>query len=185
MSADHMNRERYFCEAGWHPIVDRFVAAGRQHAGFELYRAGEKWGVLDLAWEADDGRPEALRAAEKIAFEESTRTCEICGKEGSLRMFHWRKTLCDQHAVDRLLRLSVSDIDEFQARYSAERDRWTSAIATWQHEGKSADEIYERFMSAFYDIENPSERRFWAVNCTRQVLLLRAEDEGRSREEGI
>ncbi|OWO90012.1 hypothetical protein B5E41_29230, partial [Rhizobium esperanzae] len=84
-----MTRDRYSCEAGWHPIVDRFVAVGQEHKGFELYRAGEKWGFLDLAWEANGGRPEALKAAEDIAFEESPRTCEICGAAGSLRTFHW------------------------------------------------------------------------------------------------
>ncbi|OWO89710.1 hypothetical protein B5E41_30185, partial [Rhizobium esperanzae] len=77
------------------------------------------------------------------------------------------------------------DNDQFQAHFTAERDRWQSFVHAWQHEGKSADEIFDGFMSVFADIEDRRQRRFWSVNCTRLVLVARAKDEGRSSEEGI
>lgn len=176
-------RSRYACEPGWWRIVERFVDVGIEHSGFQLWTAREKWGVLHLSWEAL-GTPDDLREAEVEAREASTRTCEICGRPGKLRKFHWRKTLCDEHAVGRELSLTDEDYERLQRHFANGQDRWRPLITGWQDEGLSADTIYQDFLQSFADLD-PDQQKFWSVSCTRLVLTRRRKAEGRPFHDGI
>ncbi|OCP07956.1 MULTISPECIES: hypothetical protein [unclassified Ensifer] len=176
-------RSRYSCDQGWHRIVERFVDAGIEHSGFQLWSAREKWGVLALSWEAF-ARPDDLQEAEIEAVEQSKVTCETCGRPGKLRKFHWRKTLCDEHEVGRVLDLSDEEYERLQRHFSECSDRWRPIIAAWEDEGLSADVILSDFLKTFADLDEQT-RRYWAVSCTRLVLTRRARDEGRPRDAGI
>lgn len=176
-------RSRYACDPGWWRIVERFVDVGVEHTVFQMWTAREKWGVLHLSWEAF-GNPDDLREAEIEAREASTRTCEICGRPGKLRKFHWRKTLCDEHTVGRELSLTDAEYERLQQQFSEGGDRWRPLIQGWQDEALSADTIYHDFMQAFADLD-PDQQRYWAVSCTRLVLAQRRRDEVRDRNDGI
>ncbi|WP_086156260.1 hypothetical protein [Rhizobium sp. Kim5] len=94
-------REKMTCDAGWHRIVERFHDACSGIEGYGLISASEKWGMLSLSYRCDPIAREACRAAEKVAIEAASRTCERCGRPGVLRTGGWRKTLCDEHARGR------------------------------------------------------------------------------------
>lgn len=89
------------CEHGWHRTVERFHDACSGLPGYGFLGANEKWGGLRLAYRCDATANEGCREAERVAVEQASVTCEVCGLPGELRQRVWRKTLCDQHAGGR------------------------------------------------------------------------------------
>lgn len=59
----------------------------------------EKFGGLRFYYDGGDSKIDGMvRMAESWA----ANTCETCGKPGKIRKGGWLKTLCDQHAKDRI-----------------------------------------------------------------------------------
>jgi hypothetical protein len=89
---------------GWFNIVWRLcedieplVKKLEQEIGcqFEVRQVKEKLGGRFYVNHAND---DICRRIE-TAIQESLRTCEVCGKAGSLREGDWLRTLCDEHDV--------------------------------------------------------------------------------------
>jgi hypothetical protein len=89
---------------GWFDIVWRLcvdleplVKKLEQEIGcqFEVQQAKEKFGGLRFYV---NQKSDAIRQRIETAIQESFRTCEVCGKPGSLREERWIRTLCDEHA---------------------------------------------------------------------------------------
>lgn len=177
-------RQRMSCEHGWHRTIERFIDACEGQPGFSFWSAREKWGVLSLSYACDPAVRATVREAERQAAEEASRKCEICGRPGKLRKFHWRKTLCDEHAVDRELALTDAEYERLQRHFSDGGDRWRPLIRDWLDEGLSADTIYQDFLQSFADLD-ADQQKFWAISCTRLVLVRRRRDAGRSKDDGI
>jgi hypothetical protein len=61
---------------------------------FEVFQVKEKFGGLRFYCDCSTDEIDALiRAAE----EESTRTCDVCGRQGTTRGGGWMRTRCDEH----------------------------------------------------------------------------------------
>jgi len=107
----------YFeCEDGWYDIIDVLCSAIQQENEiterknlpeeekeyFHAYvvQAKEKFGGLRFYVY---GGNERIHGMITIAESMSYRTCEVCGKPGTLRKYAWLKTHCDEHVDhDRL-----------------------------------------------------------------------------------
>ncbi|MBX3531979.1 MAG: hypothetical protein KF849_15325 [Rhizobiaceae bacterium] len=95
------------CRVGWLPLVARFLdeaqAALPTATRLTRVRAREKWGLLSLSYRVDPLTRETeiyggLIAAAEKAESESARTCEVCGRPGSLRRSGGlHVTRCDKH----------------------------------------------------------------------------------------
>jgi hypothetical protein len=74
------------------PAVNRLEKeTGRK---FEVFQVKEKFGGLRFYCDSSTDEIDALiRAAE----EESTRTCDVCGRQGTARGGSWIRTRCDEH----------------------------------------------------------------------------------------
>lgn len=107
LRAEHPDVERFSatCRSGWLPLVSRFLIEGKAALPAEVrldeLRACEKWGLLDLTYRVKPRHSDAYRALTVIARSitaESGRTCEVCGRPGSLRRSGgWHVTRCDEH----------------------------------------------------------------------------------------
>lgn len=58
----------------------------------------EKFGELRFYY---DGGDDEISGMVRMAEEWASKTCEMCGKPGTLRHGGWMKTLCDEHEVER------------------------------------------------------------------------------------
>lgn len=86
---------------GWLPIIDKLCTAIQERiiekglSQLHAVQIKEKFGGLRFYTDAnyDDFR-DLILAAENEAY----KTCEECGKPGTLRTNGWMKTACDEHA---------------------------------------------------------------------------------------
>ncbi len=66
----------------------------RKDRKFKVFQVKEKFGGLRFYCDSSTDEIDALiRAAE----EESTRTCDVCGRQGTARGGSWIRTRCDEH----------------------------------------------------------------------------------------
>lgn len=168
--------EKVYCGAGWIPILVDFVTSADKHPGFVLVAARENWGQLHLDYVVDQSAADASRAREQDAIDESSRTCEICGADGYMRLDGWRKVLCDRHALERRLTLTEAEHEALMQEFSASQDRWRPILERHRNDYLGSDELFERLLAEFPDLD-PLPRRFWAVNLTRIILAGREKDE--------
>ena len=94
------------CGEGWDHLVQPLLDELEQLGG-EVLQVKEKFGGLRFYYHLDENHPQAGSFAEKVAIAEDQAVdiCEICGQPGKRRSGGWIKTLCDQHAQDRQLRI--------------------------------------------------------------------------------
>lgn len=98
------------CSDGWIDILDtllskiRVLVTDGNATQPKVLQIKEKFGGLrfyyDFSEEEYTGADlvdKLVREAEKTA----SKTCEFCGKPGSLRSGGWLKTLCDEHNSER------------------------------------------------------------------------------------
>lgn len=106
---ESLMRFGFECSDGWFQIIwdlsekieevlkeeDNVVQQAKdelQDSGFEVIQVKEKFGTLRFYTNWSNPKIEAyIREAE----EKSSVTCEICGKEATLRTDGWLTTLCD------------------------------------------------------------------------------------------
>jgi hypothetical protein len=83
-------------EAGWWPLlVELDGALSQLEPAYEVYRIGEKFGVLRYYCSA--ASPEAQRLIGAVERASSV-TCEVCGGPGNLvRVDGWHQTRCSAH----------------------------------------------------------------------------------------
>lgn len=96
-------KKTYFeCRDGWFHVIDKLSSKLEKIIQNSLIgdhmcasQVKEEYGTLSfyMYLETEDAT-EAI----KEAFEESARTCEICGKEGQLMKGKWMETRCKEHA---------------------------------------------------------------------------------------
>jgi hypothetical protein len=94
---------------GWRKIVIDLVEKIRlTGVDIQVNQTKEKFGTLRFYYSLLDPEHTRTDHAHQVrrlvdeAEEESSRTCETCGKPGKLRtQFSWVKTLCDEHSVER------------------------------------------------------------------------------------
>jgi len=95
---------------GWHQIIhDLEAQLNAIDPNFEIQQVKEKFGGLRYyASLPGDDTPKQQEFHRLIAEaeEESTHTCEVCGKPGETTpgTFGWLKTLCPEHKAERLAR---------------------------------------------------------------------------------
>jgi hypothetical protein len=164
--------EKIGCDAGWIPLIVDFVSAADEHPDFVLISASEKWGILDLDYAVDPSAGEAVRALAQTTIDESSRTCETCGADGTMRLKGWRKTLCDRHALERRLQLTEAEHEALMTEFSASQERWRPILQRHRDDNVGSDALFESFMLEFKDLDMKN-RRFWAMNLTRIVLAGR------------
>ncbi len=86
---------------GWLPIIDKLCAAIEQRAIEDglvppyAMQIKEKFGGLRFY---TYGNEVSHRDLITIAEVEAEKTCETCGKPGTLRTGGWLKTLCGEHS---------------------------------------------------------------------------------------
>lgn len=92
------------CDAGWFPIIERYLVKVRAlldaHPGstYELRQVREKMGGLRLYAGASEAIHEAVFAAYRAAEREADHTCEICGEPGRLvQIDRLYATRCQAH----------------------------------------------------------------------------------------
>lgn len=98
-----MNDEPFRCDDGWFDILDRLGAELQpiiaampedQREGSAACQVKEKFGGLRVyQWAADDACDGPISLAEAESF----RTCEVCGKPGTMQTIRFVKTVCDEH----------------------------------------------------------------------------------------
>lgn len=89
---------------GWYKLIDavsalvveRATAAGLNPVASQIK---EKFGTLRCHFQGFDN-DEYLHGVVRMASSLSTRICEICGANGSLRGEGWFRVLCDEHERD-------------------------------------------------------------------------------------
>lgn len=90
------------CDLGWYPLLtelfDKMEEVVKKspeiYKDFQVQQVKEKWGELRIYCSWYRSEIEALidECNDKCAV-----TCEICGKEGSMKeRYHWYKTLCQE-----------------------------------------------------------------------------------------
>lgn len=95
----------FACYSGWFPLIEAYLAEVErllaEHPGstYELRQVKEKFAGLKIySWPSDDIR-EAVQAAYHRAEAQSLRTCEVCGRPGSLHVRgSWFMARCEEHA---------------------------------------------------------------------------------------
>lgn len=103
-----MDNSRDNVGMGWQPIIDKLSAAlALLDPHYETTQVKEKFGGLRYYIRPSDKAREdetimwALSALTDAAEAESLRTCERCGKRGTVHVVGvWRKTLCSTHAAE-------------------------------------------------------------------------------------
>jgi len=87
----------FCCGDGWYDIIYD-LSKVLEPNGIVASQVKEKFGTLRFYICGGDENTDhdAVRAAIDKAEELSTKTCEYCGKPGSLRSGSWLKTLCDE-----------------------------------------------------------------------------------------
>jgi len=91
------------CGDGWFNIIDDLcsditkVLSKAQQADLYILQIKEKYGELCFYFSGVDFL--LIEDALVKAIERSLHTCEVCGKEGKLRLDRfWIQTLCDEHS---------------------------------------------------------------------------------------
>jgi hypothetical protein len=89
----------FACGDGWEPIIRKLSEqltwlAVAQATPVRVFQVKEKFGTLRFYV---DGGTDAMQACISYAEAASARTCEVCGKYGTLRKGGWLQTLCDFH----------------------------------------------------------------------------------------
>ena len=113
------------CREGWFNIIRVLCEQLQDQTDnnkapqVRVLQVKEKYGALHFH---ADHYSRAQEAMVNFAEELSRCTCEVCGKNGSLRQLGWIQTLCDEH--------EAQVIEEFERRLAAqETDKNDSKIA--------------------------------------------------------
>ena len=83
---------------GWSPIVNEVVGVIEEKGGF-IMQVKEKFGGLRIY--SHGGDYDAIDTVVKLAEAEAERTCEVCGRPGTIVSIKgWWKTRCVEHSND-------------------------------------------------------------------------------------
>jgi hypothetical protein len=84
---------------GWHHLVHPLLEQCKAE-GVEVLQVKEKFGTLRFYTAGNLSG--SLRRMIDEAENQSSKVCEVCGKEGQLRSdLSWLKTLCQEHYKER------------------------------------------------------------------------------------
>lgn len=86
------------CPQGWVPLVRRLMEKLKDK-NVHVDQIKEKFGSLRVYLSGPDAN--ACFDLTMEASAESDRTCDECGKPGTLRSGPWIRTLCDEHEAKR------------------------------------------------------------------------------------
>jgi hypothetical protein len=92
---------------GWHPIIRNLEGAlALTGCEYEVVQIKEKFGTLRYyvarGSEPSEAAVWAFEALISHAEWLSQYTCEVCGNRAETKtIFHWRKTLCEEHTAER------------------------------------------------------------------------------------
>lgn len=103
----------FCCGEGWWPILTNLCANIQHHLDWKnktaevvpqvtVAQIKEKFGGLRFYY---DGGDEYISGLVSMAESWAGNTCETCGKPGQQRDGGWIKTLCDEHEVERQLKM--------------------------------------------------------------------------------
>ena len=125
-----------FCiGTGWWPIVESLCAEIHSHVKWKndtrarllkdnpyehdipnevpqvvVRQIKEKFGGLRFYY---DGGDNTVYGMVRMAEAWAAKTCEQCGKPGSIRRGGWQQTLCDEHEAERQLRIKQHEDEDY------------------------------------------------------------------------
>ena len=88
------------CPKGWYSLVDPLIKMVEELGG-KVYQIKEKFGSLRFYYSLNDLEGKVRQAVDK-AEKESVTICQECGQPGKLRDGSWYRTLCNNHAKEKL-----------------------------------------------------------------------------------
>ena len=100
----------YYVGEGWQPVIFALSSCIQSHLDWinrngveveqvKVTQIKEKFGGLRFYY---DGGDDYVGGLVQMAEAWADRTCEVCGKPGTIRDLSWVKTLCDEHYEERI-----------------------------------------------------------------------------------